>query len=169
MADNPRSHSYMCSHVGKSMLKWIYSVKPSPSFCLSWSYFLRWHQQCEVLSFSVLCNPPSSILIDWPRLICCDFHRRTLERDIATISLITYAAIFTTNMKYMFIVKCAIVHIFWIGWFQVGGVTCHWMFSLATHPPLKLRLSRFFDWKGRQRGRHRQRGRRRWERGRPCW
>ena len=59
MANNPRSHSYMCSHVGKSMLKWIYSVKPSPSFCLSWSYFLRWHQQCEVLSFSVLCNPPA--------------------------------------------------------------------------------------------------------------
>ena len=49
----------LCSHVGKSMLKWIYSVKPSPSFCLSWSYFLRWHQQCEVLSFSVLCNPPA--------------------------------------------------------------------------------------------------------------
>ena len=49
----------LCSHVGKSMLKWIYSVKPSPSFCLSWSYFLRWHQQCEVLSFSVLCNLPA--------------------------------------------------------------------------------------------------------------
>ena len=29
------------------------------SILFDWSYFQRWHQQCEVLSFSVLCNPPA--------------------------------------------------------------------------------------------------------------